>query len=99
MPGQYEAFAQRKAYCENQVREGIAAGATQILVLGAGYETLGWRLAPEFPGVRFVEIDHPATGRVEAKGIDNLGPRDNLPLIQEDLGERRLEDVLDAVES
>ena len=25
---------------------GIAAGAAQILVLGAGYDTLGWRLAP-----------------------------------------------------
>ena len=62
MPGQFEAFAHRKAFCEKQVREGIAAGATQILVLGAGYDTLGWRLASEFPGVRFHEIDHPATG-------------------------------------
>ena len=99
MPGQFEAFAHRKAFCEKQVREGIAAGATQILVLGAGYDTLGWRLAPEFPEVRFYEIDHPATGKRKAQGIAGLGPRDNLHLIQADLGDRRLEDVLAAVES
>lgn len=99
MPGQFEAFAHRKAFCETQVREGIAAGGTQVLVLGAGYDTLGWRLAPEFPGVRFLEIDHPATGTLKAKGIHSLGPRDNLHLIRADLGDRRLVDVLAVVES
>jgi methyltransferase (TIGR00027 family) len=98
LPGQFEAFAHRKAFCEKQVREGIAAGATQVLVLGAGYDTLGWRLAPEFPKERFFEIDHPATGSRKAQGIDRLGPRDNLHLIQADLGDRRLEDLLAAVE-
>ncbi len=96
MPGQFEAFAHRKAFCEHQVREGIGAGATQVLVLGAGYDTLGWRLAPEFPGVGFFEIDHPATARLKAIGIAELGQRDNLHLIQEDLGERRLVEVLTA---
>ena len=99
MPGQFEAFAHRKAFCEGQVREGIAAGATQVLFLGAGYDTLGWRLAPEFPEVRFFEIDHPATGGRKARGIDGMGARDNLQLIEEDLGSRRLEEVLDDVES
>ena len=99
MPGQFEAFAHRKAFCERQVREGIGAGATQVLVLGAGYDTLGWRLAPEFPGVGFFEIDHPATAHLKAIGIAELGPRDNLHLIQEDLGEQRLVDVLTANQS
>jgi len=31
MPGQFEAFAERKAFCERQVRQGIAAGAPQVL--------------------------------------------------------------------
>jgi len=96
MPGQFEAFAHRKAFCEHKVREGIGAGATQVLVLGAGHDTLGWRLAPEFPGVGFFEIDHPATARLKAIGIVELGPRDNLHLIQEDLGDQRLVDVLTA---
>ncbi len=41
LPGQFEAFDHRKAFCEGQVRDGIDAGATQILVLGAGYDTMG----------------------------------------------------------
>ena len=94
LPGQFEAFAYRKAFFEQQVREGIGAGATQILVLGAGYDTLGWRLAPEYADVRFFEIDHPATARLKSKGIASLGNRKNLYLIAEDLGKRRLVDVL-----
>ncbi len=94
MPGQFEAFAHRKAFCEHQVREGIGAGASQVLVLGAGYDTIGWRLASEFAGVEFFEIDHPATARLKAKGIGAMGSRTNLHLIAEDLGKRQLVDVL-----
>ena len=96
MPGQFAAFARRKAFCERQVREGIEAGACQVLVLGAGYDTLGWRLAPEFSGVSFFEIDHPATARLKARGIEAMGQPPNLHLRAEDLGERQLVDVLDA---
>ncbi len=99
LPGQFEAFAHRKAFCERQVRDGIGAGATQILVLGAGYDTMGWRLAQEFSGVTFYEIDHPATACLKAKGIDAMGQRDNLCLIAEDLGKRKLGDVLKTNES
>jgi methyltransferase (TIGR00027 family) len=96
LPGQFVAFAHRKSFCERQAREGISSGATQILVLGAGYDTLGWRLALEFSEVNFFEIDHPATARLKEKGIDAIGQRENLFLIAEDLGERKLEDVLRA---
>jgi methyltransferase (TIGR00027 family) len=99
MPGQFEAFAHRKAFCERQVREGIGAGASQVLVLGAGYDTMGWRLAPEFTDVAFFEIDHPATAALKAKGIAAMGQRPNLHLIAEDLGERQLKDVLRANET
>jgi methyltransferase (TIGR00027 family) len=99
LPGQFEAFAYRKAFCERQAREGIEGGATQVLVLGAGYDTLGWRLAPEYPAVRFFEIDHPPTARLKARGIEAMGWRDNLHLVAEDLGERRLSEVLNAEES
>jgi methyltransferase (TIGR00027 family) len=78
------------------VRKGIVSGAKQVLVLGAGYDTLGWRLAPEFSEVNFFEIDHPATARLKAKGIDAMGQRENLFLIAVDLGEQKLEDVLRA---
>ena len=98
LPGQFEALGHRKAFCEYQVRECINQGASQILILGAGYDTLGWRLAPEFPQVTFFEIDHPATARLKIKGIETLGRRDNQVFIAEDLGNRRLEDILKATE-
>jgi len=94
MPGQFEAFAHRKAFCENQVRKGIADGTSQVLVLGAGYDTMGWRLAPEYPNVNFFEIDHPATASFKLRGIEEMGPRPNLYLISEDLSNRNLVDVL-----
>lgn len=94
VPGQFEAFAHRKAFCERQVRDGIKAGAVQILVLGAGFDTLGWRLAPEFPHVNFYEIDHPATAAFKDRGIKAMGQQPNLHLIAEDLGQRKLSDLL-----
>ena len=96
LPGQFHALAHRKAFCERQVREGIGAGATQILILGAGYDTIGWRLAPEISQVNFFEIDHPATARLKSKGIDVIGRHENHVLIATDLGNRTLLDTLDA---
>jgi methyltransferase (TIGR00027 family) len=94
LPGQFEAFAHRKAFFERQVRESIGDGANQVLVLGAGYDTLGWRLAPEYAEVSFFEIDHPATACLKSKGIASMGKRKNLYLIAEDLGKRQLAKVL-----
>lgn len=94
MPGQFEAFAYRKAFCEQQVREGIESGAKQVLVLGAGFDTLGWRLAPEYPEVNFFEIDHMATVSLKAKGISVMGLRKNHYLIPADLSKRQIIDVL-----
>lgn len=39
----------------------IEQGARQVLVLGAGFDTLCLRLAPQYPHVRFFEVDHPAS--------------------------------------
>lgn len=96
LPGQFVAFGERKAFCERQVREGLCTGASQVLVLGAGYDTLSWRLAPEFPGVNFFEIDHPATARLKKRGVEAMGRRENLFLIAEDLGKGNLKDILHA---
>ncbi|MDJ0780891.1 MAG: SAM-dependent methyltransferase [Desulfosarcinaceae bacterium] len=94
MPGQFEAFAHRKAFFDRQVRESLTAGVVQVLTLGAGYDTMGWRLSYEFPNVTFFEIDHPATALLKAKGIEKMGPRPNLHLIAKELRLHRLTDVL-----
>lgn len=96
MPGQFEALGHRKAFFERQVRDGIGQGATQVLTLGAGYDTLGWCLAPEFSDRDFFEIDKSATAHLKAKGFTAMGMHDNLHLIPADLRELKLTDVVSA---
>jgi methyltransferase (TIGR00027 family) len=96
MPGQYAAFADRKAFFDRQARLAIQDGAQQMLVLGAGYDVLAWRLAQEFPDVRFIEIDHPATARVKAIGLERMGMPGNLRLNAVDLAIHPLTEVVTA---
>ena len=60
----------RKRWIESRVRAKIAAGASQVVVLGAGLDTLGVRLASERPDLRVVEIDHPATLAVKRSVVE-----------------------------
>jgi methyltransferase (TIGR00027 family) len=95
LPGQFVSFAYRKVFCENSVREAIEKGATQVLVLGAGYDTLGMRLAPQYPNVKFFEIDSPSTAHSKIEGLVKIGKPENLIVIPEDLGEKALKKVLE----
>jgi methyltransferase (TIGR00027 family) len=52
-------FAARTTFYDEAVRHALADGATQVVILGAGYDSRAWRLAR--PGVRFFEVDHPVT--------------------------------------
>ena len=94
MPGQWEGFGHRKVFMNQQVEAAIEQGARQVLVLGAGFDTLCLRLAPKYPEVRFVEIDHPSTSVAKARGIENVGQPENMIQIAADLGERSLPKVL-----
>ena len=55
-------MALRTSAIDAAVRDAIAAGARQLVILGAGYDGRAWRL-PELAGVRVFEVDHPATQR------------------------------------
>jgi methyltransferase (TIGR00027 family) len=55
-----DTMALRTAAIDAAVRDAIAAGATQLVILGAGYDGRAWRL-PELAGVKVFEVDHPAT--------------------------------------
>ena len=94
MPGQWEGFGHRKVFMNQQVEAAIDQGARQVLVLGAGFDTLCLRLAPKYPEVRFVEIDHPSTSVAKARGIEKVGQPENMIQIAADLGERSLPKVL-----
>ena len=63
LPGMAFHYVLRKMYIEDCVRRAIADGAKQVVVLGAGFDTLAWRLSTEFDSIRFIEVDHPATSK------------------------------------
>jgi methyltransferase (TIGR00027 family) len=52
-------LAARTRFFDEQVMAAIASGIRQIAVLGAGYDDRALRFRS--PGVRFFELDHPAT--------------------------------------
>lgn len=59
-------IALRTAAIDAAVRDAFTAGATLLVILGAGYDGRAWRM-PELKGKRVFEIDHPATqGRKRA---------------------------------
>lgn len=64
--------ALRTAWLDDQVRRftGPAHGYTQVVVLGAGLDTRAARLAA--PGVRFFEVDHPASQREKLERLGKL---------------------------
>ena len=95
IPGLLLHFMLRKRWIEQAVRGALAGGCSQAVIVGAGFDTLALRLAPEFPEVLFVEIDHPATQRVKRAAVLESGfQARNLELVAADLAHRGLEDAL-----
>jgi methyltransferase (TIGR00027 family) len=77
IPGILLHYALRKKCIAGLVRSALTDGATQIVIIGAGFDPLGFQLHQEFPGAQFWEIDHPATQshklRIFSKiGVDRL---------------------------
>jgi len=98
MPGVFEGIGERKIFMNEQVLAAIEAGATQVLVLGAGFDTLCLRLAPQFPHVQFFEVDHPATSTAKAKGVAQQGKPENMTLLAADLNQTRLSELMNEAE-
>jgi methyltransferase (TIGR00027 family) len=77
------------------VRRGIATGAQQVVVLGAGLDTLAARLHREFPQVKFIEIDRAETQEVKRRALmGQWAAGRNLVLVSADPARDRLEHKL-----
>jgi methyltransferase (TIGR00027 family) len=88
-------IALRTAAIDNAVREALAAGARQLVILGAGYDGRAWRLA-ELTGVKVFEVDHPATQGDKRKRIEELpSPKGILTFVSIDFERESLDAVLD----
>jgi methyltransferase (TIGR00027 family) len=69
LPGIMIHYWQRKRWIEQQLVAALEQGFERVVILGAGFDTLALRLAPQFKGVQWVEIDHPATQAVKQQAL------------------------------
>jgi len=95
IPGMRAHFALRKRYLRNWVIRTIREGYLQVVVLGAGFDTLCLELHARLPSASFIEVDHPATQRVKLRALDAMGvsPR-NVFFVPADLTSTPLDQAL-----
>lgn len=84
----------RKNFIFMSAQGAIQAGTNQIIILGAGYDSLGLRLTRMYPQITCFEIDHPNTGGAKRRALMPLNPPATLELIAADLSVCSLSDIL-----
>ena len=72
IPGIVLHYALRKKCIAGLARSALVNGATQVVIIGAGFDPLSFELHQEFPGAQFWEIDHPATQRHKLRSFSNI---------------------------
>jgi methyltransferase (TIGR00027 family) len=92
IPGLLLHFMLRKRWIEERLRASLQRGCRQIVVIAAGFDSLAWRLARDFPAARFFEVDHPATQAAKRRA----GGESRLRLVAADLESARLHQLLPA---
>ena len=73
IPGILLHYALRKKCIAGLVRSTLIDGATQVVIIGAGFDPLSLELHQQFPSVQFWEIDHPATQRHKLRSFSEIG--------------------------
>lgn len=95
VPGLTLHYALRKRYIEAAADTAIREGFTQVVNLGAGFDTLAWQLHLDHPDVNFIEIDHPATSAAKAPALRKMGDFGaNLHMLEVDFTTQTLADRL-----
>ncbi|HTX35587.1 MAG TPA: class I SAM-dependent methyltransferase [Bryobacteraceae bacterium] len=84
----------RTRMIDDLVRDAIAAGARQLVLLGAGFDSRAFRL-PEAHGMAVFEVDHPATQNAKRRRLSRFGPPpENVRFVEVDFERDDLERAL-----
>jgi methyltransferase (TIGR00027 family) len=62
----------RTKHIDGVFRAEVAAGASQVVLLGAGYDSRAYRFASELRDARVFEVDHPATSAMKRRGVQRI---------------------------
>jgi methyltransferase (TIGR00027 family) len=77
IPGIKLHYVLRKRYLEEVARDAISSGIRQVVIVGAGFDTLALRLHERFPATHFFELDHPATQGIKRRVTERAGAKKN----------------------
>jgi len=62
----------RTRYFDDVLQQRLAAGAEQLVILGAGYDSRPYRFADQLVGAQVFEVDHPATSTAKQAKVRAL---------------------------
>lgn len=98
VPGMSVHYILRKRQIDEWLNQLAQSGfkLDQVVVIGAGLDTLGIRFASRWQEIKVFEIDHPATQavKVEAIGLQYVKQPKNYILVPSDLSKASLESTL-----
>lgn len=86
----------RTMYIDAALERAVAQGATQVVILGAGFDSRAYRFHERYPALRFFEVDLPATLEDKKNRLVMVFGKlpDYVQYASIDFDHERLEDVL-----
>lgn len=81
----------RAAFAEQALQRAVSIGARQYCIVGAGYDTFGYRQPAWAKNLSIFEIDHPATAKDKQDRLKeaDLSTPDNVCFVSADLSEEQ----------
>ena len=86
----------RTRFIDEALERAITAGATQVMILGAGFDTHAYRFQDLLAQARVFEVDRPALQALKRQRVNDVlgGPPANLNYVEIDFQHEALPDVL-----
>jgi methyltransferase (TIGR00027 family) len=95
LPGIQLHYALRKRFIDEVADRAIEAGVRQVVVIGAGFDSLALRLSRRPEEIVSIEVDHPATQDVKRRALAAIATSaGDLRLVAADLAAEALPDAL-----
>lgn len=86
----------RTRVIDDALREFVAGGGRQLVLLGAGYDCRALRM-PELADVEVLEVDHPATQKRKQSILTKIGAHSPSRYVTWDFEQRPMEDLPDVL--
>ncbi len=97
VPGIMGNLVCRTRFIDDTLRDALAGGCEQVVILGAGFDTRAYRI-PGADRVRVFEFDHPATQAWKRERIERMGfgPLPHVAFVPVDFEQQRLAEAMAA---